>query len=210
MSSISNRTGIVFVISGPSGTGKSSICHRVLEVDPLLHFSVSCTTRQPRKNEIDGKDYFFMSKKLFQEHISNDHFLEYAEVHGNFYGTLDSEIDRITNNGEDILLDIDIRGVKNIQKKYKSLSKPINCHYIFVGPPSFSELEDRLRSRGTESEDVIVQRMNTAKTELTHWRNFDSIIVNSNLDDSINNLKMIIQAQRLSRNVLLTDPWEIN
>ncbi len=208
MNSTLNRSGIVFVISGPSGTGKSTICKHVLNADPRLHFSVSCTTRLPRKGEQDGKDYFFISKEQFNEHISEGNFLEYAEVHGNYYGTLYSEIDRIIKDGEDVLLDIDIQGVKNIQNKYETLSSPANCHYIFIGPPSFLELEERLRLRATESEDVIVQRLAAAKIELQHWRSYDSIIVNSNLDVAISNLKMIIQAQRLSRTVLLTSPWD--
>ncbi len=208
MDSNLNRSGIVFVISGPSGTGKSTICNHVLKTDPRLHFSVSCTTRLPRKGEQDGKHYFFISKEEFDEHISKDNFLEYAEVHGNYYGTLHSEIDRIIKKGEDVLLDIDIQGVTNIQNKYKPISKTVNCHYIFIGPPSFLELEDRLRSRATELEDVIVQRLAAAKIELQHWCSYDSIIVNSNLDDAINNLTTIIEAQRLSRNVLLTSPWD--
>jgi guanylate kinase len=191
------RSGIVFVVSGPSGTGKSSICKRVFGEDDNLHFSVSCTTRPPRTSECEGKDYYFMTKDLFGEHIANDDFIEYAEVHGNYYGTLHSEVDRFVEAGEDVLLEIDIQGVSKLQHFVGNKVGNNNFHYIFIAPPSFQELEHRLRSRATESEEIISRRLDTARIELEKWESYDYLVTNTDLENAVKDVQAIIQAERL-------------
>ena len=203
------RLGIVLVVSGPSGAGKSTICNRVLRETSNLRFSVSCTTRAPRAGEKNGRDYHFISKDEFESHIQRGAFLEFAQVHGQYYGTLRSEVDQHIRAGQDVLLDIDIQGVAQIQKKKNDAIWARCAQYVFISPPSREELERRLRGRGTEEEAKIRSRLNTSLTEMTHWKNYDYLLVNVDIDDSIQKMKNIIQTQRLRTSLLTgSTPWD--
>ena len=187
------RLGIALIVSGPSGAGKSTICNLMRERHPEICFSVSCTTREPRRTEVDGKDYYFIDKSEFQRRVKNNEFLEYANVHGNMYGTLKTEIIERVRAGKDVLLDIDVQGalqVKESSRKYSMLEKCSEC--IFLGPPSFEELERRLRSRATEKEESIRKRLDDAKAELDHWRDYDYLIINKDIEQSVKDMENLI------------------
>lgn len=181
------KKGILVVISGPSGTGKGSICSRILNEMENIEFSTSMTTRQPRKNEIDGKDYFFVSEDEFKKAIDEDEFLEYANVYGNYYGTPKSEVMKRLDAGKDILLDIDVQGAMNVMKKCPEGT------FIFIKPPSMEELRRRLTHRGTDADDVIERRLGEAQQELSLADEYDHQVVNDDLDKAVSQVKEIIQ-----------------
>ncbi len=183
------REGIIFVISAPSGTGKTTICERLISSFSDLKMSVSHTTRNPRPGEENGVDYFFVDKTTFIQMIQNDDFVEWAEVYGNYYGTSKKMINEIYMSGNDILLDIDIQGAKNIKKIYK------NSVLIFLLPPSLEELERRLLQRKEENE-IIKKRINKALEEIEQYLNYDYLVINDNLDEATEKIKCIIQAER--------------
>ncbi|OGV60145.1 MAG: guanylate kinase [Lentisphaerae bacterium GWF2_50_93] len=186
------RLGIAMILSGPSGAGKSTVCNLLRQRNPGLCFSVSCTTREPRNGEVDGRDYYFIDQKNFQRKIKNNEFVEYAEVHGNFYGTLKSEIIERVRAGKDVLLDIDIQGAFHIRESSKQYSLLEKCtEFVFLGPPSFGELEKRLRGRGTEKEEVIMKRLETAKSELDHWRDYDYLVINKEVEQTVKDLETL-------------------
>ena len=182
----SNKLGHLFIISGPSGVGKSSLLKRLLAEHDNLRFSVSSTPRQPRVGEVNGKDYFFITKEQFQEDIKNEMFLEWAEVHNNFYGTSKKQISDMTNEGLDVILDIDVQGSQNLMKK------GIDGIYIFIAPPSIEELKKRLVGRGTDSAEVIATRVKNAETEMKFKNKYPNIVVNDNLETAYNQLQDII------------------
>lgn len=202
------RTGIIFVASGPSGTGKSTICKEILKKNSNLYFSISCTTRSPRTGEENGRDYYFISDEEFQDRVGNGEFIEFAVVHGNHYGTLYSEVDRFVDSGEDVLLDIDVQGVTEVQRGMKADSSHRNSRFIFVGPPSIEELERRLRSRATESEDRIRKRLDVAYDELRSWRNYDFLVINSELQKAVADITAIIQSERHRCDIINNNPWK--
>lgn len=178
----------IIIISAPSGAGKTTIVKQVLKDIPQLAFSISATTRNPRKGEIDGRDYYFLSVDEFQKRIKNNEFIEYETVYeGLIYGTLSSEVERITKAGRYPIFDVDVKGGINIKQKFgkQALS-------IFIKPPSREELERRLRGRGTDEEDVIRKRLERAKEELEHTRQFDKVIVNDKLEEAIEETEKII------------------
>jgi len=188
------RLGIALIVSGPSGAGKSTVCNSLRERHPELEFSVSCTTREPRKGEVEGKDYRFIEKKEFQRRIENNEFLEYADVHGNYYGTLKSEIIDRVNAGKDVLLDIDVQGALQIRESSKKYSLLGKCsEFVFLGPPSFEELERRLRSRGTEKEESICKRLDGAKSELGHWKDYDYLVINQDVEQAVKDMENLIE-----------------
>jgi guanylate kinase len=192
-----SRLGVVLIVSGPSGTGKSTVCSRVRAAMPELKFSVSCTTRAPRAGEQHGRDYYFLSVEEFKARIANREFIEYAEVFGNYYGTLKSEVIGRANNGEDVFLDIDIQGAMQIRQC--SLQDPLLekcCEFIFVAPPSLEELERRLRNRASDSEEQILKRLGKSTVEISHWKSYDYLIINDVLDTAVEEMQSLIQMTR--------------
>jgi guanylate kinase len=188
------RLGIALIVSGPSGAGKSTVCNNLRGKHPELEFSVSCTTREPRKGEVEGKDYYFIDKKEFQRRIDNAEFIEHADVHGNFYGTLKSEIIDRVEVGKDVLLDIDVQGALQVRKSSEKHSLLGKCsEYVFLGPPSFEELEKRLRSRGTEKEEAIRKRLDNARSELGHWKDYDYLIINKDVEQAVKDMENLIE-----------------
>lgn len=171
------KRGKLIVFSAPSGSGKTTLVQHLLKQNLPLGFSISATSRAPRGKEIDGKDYYFLSKDEFKEKIKQGAFIEYEEVYqGAFYGTLKTEIERLWGEGKHVLFDIDVKGGLNIKNEYQDETLA-----VFVQPPSLEELEKRLRQRATESEDKIRQRLDKSASELTFSQDFDEILVNDDL-----------------------------
>ena len=205
---MNSRFGIALVVSGPSGSGKSSICKKVLSAREGLCFSVSCTTRQPRPGEVDGHDYYFLTREEFLAKLSGGQFIEHAEVHGNLYGTLKSEVVRRVSEGGDVILDIDVQGALQFRALEAGDEVLRRCaEYVFVAPPSYAELERRLRGRGTEAEDVVQRRLANAKRELGAWREYDYLIVNDNLDAAVVEMLKLVDAFRASTSRMKETPF---
>ena len=176
------RSGLILILSGPSGSGKSSIYKLSIGDLGAIEFSVSCTTRAPRPGEVNGRDYHFISREKFDRLVAEDAFAEHAEVHGNCYGTLKSELLGRVQRGIDVLLDIDVQGAAQLRRLCESSCEFRRaCVFIFIMPPSFEELERRLRTRGTETEESILRRLANAKGEMEHAHEYDHIIVNDDL-----------------------------
>jgi guanylate kinase len=189
---ISKGKGDLFVVSAPSGAGKTTLCLRLLEMLPDIAFSVSYTTRSPRQGEIDGRDYYFVSRQRFDNMVSACAFLEWAEVHGNFYGTGRSEVSQRLEHGKDVLLDIDVEGAKQVRRLFPQAT------LIFVLPPSWSALEQRLKGRRSEDAQEVEIRLADARSEVQTVRGYDFIIINNDDDvaHAAENLKSIVVAQR--------------
>lgn len=185
-----NRKGILFVMSAPSGAGKTTLCREVMNTFPDLKFSISCTTREKREGEVDGKDYHFISDDKFREMIKEGAFAEWAEVHGKLYGTKVEDITRAREKGNDVILDIDWQGARQIKEKIEG------GVYIFILPPCIEELEKRLRARGKDSEETIRKRIDNAKEEISHASWYDYNIINDNLPLAVNALKSIVVAEK--------------
>jgi guanylate kinase len=182
------KKGKLFILAGPSGVGKGTLRARALSDIDGLTYSVSCTTRAPREGEREGTDYRFLSKEDFEDQAARGLFLEYAFVHGNYYGTLREDIERELAAGRSVLLEIDVQGARQIRK----LMPPPDSFLIFISPPSLEVLETRLRLRGTESGDSIEQRFETAKKEIEAASEFDRVIVNDDLEQASKELRGII------------------
>jgi guanylate kinase len=183
----------VFIISAPSGSGKSTLVNKIREAVPNLSFSISYTTRNARGRECDGKEYFFVSREQFEQMIQNNDFLEYANVFGNYYGTARRFLASAEEQGNDLLLDIDVQGAAQIKSKLP------HAVSIFVLPPNREELERRLRERSQDSESVIQRRLADANREIENYGKYDYILVNDRLADSVDALKAILLSQRLKR-----------
>ncbi len=192
-----SRLGVILIVSGPSGTGKTTICTRVREEMPELKFSVSCTTRAPRAGEQHGKDYYFLSREEFRSKIDNGEFIEYAEVFSNYYGTLKSEVIDRVKLGEDVFLDIDIQGAMQIRQcsKQDSLLGTC-CEFIFIAPPSLEELEKRLRTRASDSEEQIMQRLSKSTLEISYWKHYDYLVINDIQEVTVEEMKSLIRMTR--------------
>ncbi len=186
------KEGVLLVISSPSGTGKTTICKKLLEYDKNIHLSVSVTTRKKRKNEVEGVDYYFRSKKDFLILKSENAFIENALVFENYYGTLKSEVLKHLDNGIDVLIDIDWQGTRQITKEMKG-----NLIKIFLLPPSINELKKRLSIRNSDSLKEINFRMSKALKEIKHYDEYDYVLVNDNLDNTFQNIVKILEAERL-------------
>lgn len=181
--------GKCVIFSAPSGAGKTTIVHYLLEQGLGLEFSVSACSRDPRPNEVDGTDYHFLGVEGFKEKIKENAFVEWEEVYtNNFYGTLRSEIERIWGKGHAVIFDVDVIGGLNLKRKFKD-----NAFAVFVQPPSYEELENRLRKRSTESEDKINQRMEKATKELAFASEFDVVLVNDDLEEACKKARSLVE-----------------
>lgn len=183
-----SRLGNLFVISGPSGAGKGTLLSKVIERIPDAWVSVSATTRNPRPGEKEGVHYYFLDKDHFLELVNHDGFLEWAKVHDNYYGTLKESVLEHMKAGEQVILEIDVQGALQVRNVIPE------AHLVFIEPPSLEELERRLRSRGTESDDVISSRMKTAEVELAQKMEYDIQVVNDDLEQAVNELTAVINS----------------
>ncbi len=192
------KLGSAIIISGPSGVGKSTVCSRVREMLPDLQFSISCTTRKPRPGEVDGVHYYYLSKEEFEKRIANGDFIEYARVFDNIYGTLASEVIGRVTAGQDVFLDIDVQGAIQIQEaaEKNDLLKKV-CEFIILAPPSFEILENRLRSRASDSAEQIEMRLAKARHELSFFRKYNYLVVNNDLETAAADVAAIIRSAGL-------------
>lgn len=191
------KKGLLIVLSGPSGTGKGTVCKALLKKRSDIDLSISCTTRKPRKGEIEGVSYFFKSEEEFEEMIKQDEFLEYANVFDNYYGTPKSFVRQQLDQGKDVLLEIDVQGALKAKESFPE------GVYVFLVPPSMEELENRIRSRGTEQEHQIVKRLGKASGEMNLMNEYDYVIVNQEVDEVVESVENILAAEKLkvSRNI---------
>ncbi len=183
----------VFIISAPSGSGKSTLVDRLIKSDPRLIFSISHTTRQRRGTEVDGQNYHFISREEFERRLESDEFLEWAQVFGNYYGTHRSHLDLARQNGHDLVLDIDVQGERQLKKKIPDAVS------IFVLAPSREILESRLRARSEDSDQVIERRLHEAAEEIRNYQRYDYVLVNHAVEDSVRQLRSIVDAERVRR-----------
>lgn len=189
-----NRRGLMFVLSSPSGAGKTTISRKLLASDDNLHMSVSVTTRPQRPGEVDGQDYIFARRPEFDQMVTEDAFLEYAEVFGNCYGTPKAQIDAGLRNGKDYLFDIDWQGTQQLSQRAGT-----DVVRVFLLPPSIAELANRLSGRGTDSAEVIAGRMARAQSEISHWDGYDYVVVNDDIETCFAKVRTILEAERLKR-----------
>ncbi len=198
MGFVFNRRGLNIIISAPSGVGKSTLIKKLLAMSSDLEYSISATTREKRYEEIDGVNYYFKTKAQFYELIKNNAFIEYAEVFGNFYGTLAEDINSKLEAGKDVLFDLDWQGASILRSKM-----PHDTISVFVLPPSIDELERRIRGRNQDSNDVIMYRMAKSRSEISHYYQYDYVIINDNIDVALSEINSIILANRLRRDKLI-------
>lgn len=184
-------SGLLVVLSGPSGVGKDTVIKKILEKAPRLRLSVSTTTRVPRKGEVHGRDYYFVSKDKFQNMVRNFEFLEYAQYCGNYYGTSVSEVSDITQQGNDVILEIEVQGGAQVKEKVK------DAVGIFICPPSISSLRDRIAKRGLDSDEAVALRVQEAYNELTQSCKYDYIVVNDFVDRCADNIIKIIDSEHM-------------
>ena len=200
-----NEPGVLLVVSSPSGAGKTTLCRRLIDEFPRLTFSVSTTTRKRRQGEVDGKDYFFVDDAVFDEMVAEERFAEWALVHGNRYGTSKKTITDNIDAGRDVLFDIDYQGGTRLKSLYEEAAM------VFILPPTMAELARRLRSRGTDAEATVARRLAKAQDELTHFREYDYLVTNDQIDGAYAELRAIYvaahctQTKRAKRAVALLD-----
>ncbi|MDR6666787.1 guanylate kinase [Rhizobium sp. 1399] len=188
------RRGLMLVISSPSGAGKSTIARTLLETDKQIGLSVSVTTRQRRPSEVEGVHYHFKTVREFERLRDSDSLLEWAEVHGNFYGTPREPVEQAMSEGRDMLFDIDWQGAQQLQQKMQA-----DVVSIFVLPPTMTELQSRLHRRAEDSEEVIQTRLANSRAEIAHWREYDYVIINDDLNAAFDAVQSIVKAERLRR-----------
>jgi guanylate kinase len=188
------RRGLMLVLSSPSGAGKTTLSRQLLDNDSQIQLSVSCTTRQKRPSERDGVDYRFVDTATFRGMIERKQFLEYAEVFGNYYGTPSGPVDEALSAGRDMLFDIDWQGTQQLKDKRQA-----DLVTVFILPPSTRDLEKRLLTRAQDPKEIVAQRMAKAADEMSHWAEYDYVVVNSDIGTSLTNLKAILTAERLKR-----------
>lgn len=189
------RRGLLIILSSPSGAGKSTLARALMAWDPDIRFSVSATTRAPRPGEVDGREYHFLDRAAFEAQVAAGEMLEHAEVFGNFYGSPRAPVAEAMAAGRDTLFDIDWQGGQQIRNS--SLGKEVVS--IFILPPSIADLESRLRGRQQDSEEVIAGRMARARDEISHWAEYDYVLINRDLDEATARLRGIVSAERLRR-----------
>lgn len=189
------RRGLLLILSSPSGAGKSTLARRLMDWDPTVRFSVSATTRAPRAGETDGREYYFRSREAFEQMVNTGDMLEHAEVFGNLYGSPRAPVEAAMQEGRDTLFDIDWQGGQQIRNS--ALGRDVVS--IFILPPSIAELESRLRGRAQDSDAVIADRMAKSRDEISHWAEYDYVIVNTDIDIAFAQLTTILQAERLRR-----------
>ncbi len=187
----STATGQLFVVSAPSGAGKTSLVKRLVAELPNIGLSISHTTRARRPGEEDGRDYHFVTKAQFQAMIAENAFLEYANVFGNYYGTARSQIEASLNRGDDVILEIDWQGARQVRRAWQDVAS------IFVLPPSLEALHERLHKRGQDDEAVIERRMQAAREEMSHYAEYDYVVINDDFETALSELKAIVLAHRL-------------
>lgn len=190
-----NRRGLLLILSSPSGAGKSTLARRLMEWDPTMRFSVSATTRAPREGEVEGREYYFKPRAAFEAMVAAGEMLEHAEVFGNFYGSPRAPVEAAMAEGRDTLFDIDWQGGQQIRNS--ALGRDVVS--VFILPPSIAELDRRLRSRGQDSDEVIRGRMAKSQAEISHWAEYDYVLVNDDLDDTFARLLTVLQAERMRR-----------
>ena len=186
------RRGLMFILSSPSGAGKSTLARRLLGDDADITLSISATTRKPRPSEVDGTDYHFIKKKDYDRMVKKDEFLEHAEVFDNYYGTPRAAVEQALEAGKDVLFDIDWQGAQQLGQNAKE-----DIVKVFVLPPSRGVLEERLKTRAEDPPEVVAGRMAKASDEMSHWAEYDYVIVNDNLDQAYGQLNDILKAERL-------------
>jgi len=187
---LEKKRGLILVISAPAGAGKTTLCKRLLQVSPSFTYSVSFTTRLPRKNEIEGVDYYFVSREEFEKMIEEEAFLEWAGVHRQLYGTSVKLLDRAIEGEKDVVLEVDVKGGEKIKKKHP------DAILIFVVPPSWEKLRERLKGRATEDDEKIKQRLIRARKEVKFFRFYDYFIINDDINKALQDLLTIINAER--------------
>ena len=189
------RSGILLVVSGPSGSGKTTLCRRLADAGEA-HYSISCTTREPREGEVDGRDYHFLTQEEFKDRIEHGELLEHAEVHGNYYGSLISEVLEHIESGTDVVMDIDVQGAAQV----RMCTDPIiqrSMVDLFVMPPSGDELRSRLSGRGTDSDDVIDLRMKNALEEMQHWDLYNFVLHSGDREEDYSRFFSLVTAERM-------------
>jgi guanylate kinase len=192
---MTDRRGILIILSSPSGAGKSTLAGRLMKWDASLSFSVSATTRAPREGEKDGREYFFRTHDEFRQMVADDDMLEHAEVFDNLYGSPKGPVEDAISGGRDVIFDIDWQGGQQVRNS--GLAEDVVS--IFILPPSIIELEKRLRSRAQDSDDVIAARMQKSRDEISHWAEYDYCLINHDIDDAELQLRAILTAERLKR-----------
>lgn len=183
--------GFLLVVSGPSGSGKGTVCNKLMDRNDDVIFSVSTTTRNPREGEVDGKNYFFIDENKFEEMVEKDEFLEHAKVHNNYYGTPRKFVIDEIEQGDIVLLEIDVQGALQVKENYE------NVVFVFLLPPSMEELENRIVNRGTESKEDIERRLKNAYKEINHIEHYDYFLINDDLDQAVLDIESIIKAEKL-------------
>ncbi len=193
--------GLLLVVSGPSGAGKGTICNALVGSRPEIFLSVSATTRKPREGEIEGKSYYFMQEEQFKEKIANGGFIEWACFCGNYYGTPKDKVEQLLEEGKDVILEIEVQGAMKVRSEYPE------AVFIFVLPPSMHELRNRIVGRGTETEEVINERLKTAAWEFSHIAKYNYILLNDNIESAVERFSAIICAEkaRVPRNLALIE-----
>ncbi len=188
------RRGLLFILSSPSGAGKSTIARMLLEQDGHIALSVSVTTRPPRPGEVDGKDYHFIDEAEFHRLVEENALLEWAKVFGHYYGTPKAQVKQGLRDGQDFLFDIDWQGTQQLYQRAEG-----DVVRVFILPPSLEELHRRLRSRNTDSEEVIAGRMARAQDEISHWDGYDFVVINDNVESCFDKVRQILDSERMRR-----------
>lgn len=201
---IRKQPGVLIVLSGPSATGKGTVCKQIMKINDNLHFSVSVTTREPRPGEIEGINYFFREKNEFQKMIDNDELLEWAEVYGNFYGTPCAAVQEALDRGQDIVLEIDPQGALQVKSRFPQ------GVFIFLMPPSLEELATRIQKRGSETPEAMKKRLQSAKNEIGSAFQYDYLVINDDIDIAADQIQKILAAEkcRTSRNLYLVNQMQ--